>query len=85
MIVPLHCEDIFVIPPASRPGLFLYRSMVGIDIREGPRWLLVPGLPVLVYFRDLVFNRGTTARLVLRITQIKFAATVLNCTSRAWR
>lgn len=45
-IVPLHCADIFVVPCSSRPEVFLASLMVGIDDREGPRWLLVPSSPI---------------------------------------
>lgn len=72
LTVPCLCVDMFVIPPSSCSEMLLSPFMAGNGDRGGPLWTLVPRPPVLVFFNGLVFNKGDTARLIIRIAQTNF-------------
>lgn len=81
-IVPWCCVDGLVITP-SRSEVFLSPSIVGIDARDGPRWLFLPNPLFLTLYGGLFLHHGTSVSLVYRITEVRIgvmaASLFLHC------
>lgn len=73
LIVPWPCVNVFVISHWSRLEVLLSPSMVRIDDRNGPRWLLVPNQSVLVYYSRTVFLQGVVAGRTICFAQVELS------------
>lgn len=69
-----HCVDLFSIPHASGSAVFLSPTIVGLDICERPRSVLISRPPVVTFFNGLVLSGAAAARLVSLIAQIESAS-----------